>query len=391
MMHRIFCALGAIALTACGPASDSGGGNQEPVACSGSETRCEGDEFFTCDGEELVLTDTCDGGQSCDPSTGCTGGNGSCTPGTSICVGTQVVACDADGAPGDVIESCPDACQNGVCTDGTSTGNTCGDDASQFIYVVDNANTLYRFEPANDANRFERIGNLDCDPAPSLDPNRGTATPFSMSVDRDATAWVLYSSGEIFHVSTDSATCTKTAFVPQQQDYDVFGMGFVSDSPGSTEERLYVSGSKFASGGQLSNTKIGFIDTTTLAVNHLQDLSSAENPPELTGTGDAKLYGYFPGSSSYITELDKTTGQPAGQQWNAGSFPSPRGWAFAQWGGRFYVFITTPEFLGDTSRVIRVDPATDQFETVAEDTFGNDAVPYIVGAGVSTCAPVVVE
>ena len=64
-----------------------------------------------------------------------------------------------------------------------------------------------------------------------------------------------------------------------------------------------------------------------------------------------------------------------------------RAWAFAHWGGQFYIFITTSDTLGtvDTARVILLDPNTGENQVIPglEKT---DKI--VVGAGVSTCAPV---
>ena len=53
-------------------------------------------------------------------------------------------------------------------------------------------------------------------------------------------------------------------------------------------------------------------------------------------------------------------------------------WAFAYWGGDFYVFTS----FGSGSRVTRFNTTTKAIATVANFTTGQ-----IVGAGVSTCAP----
>ena len=319
-----------------------------------------------------------------------------CTPGERVCVGNAIHDCSDQGEPGDLVDTCPNGCAGGVC----ATGDNCAGGAVEFVYVVDTGNRLYAFDPSGDAHTFTTIGTLGCPAgAPLGDPGGllGPATPFSMSVDRDATAWVLYSSGELFHVSTEDASCAATSFQKQQQGYDLFGMGFVSDSAGSDIEKLYVSGSLLDPlTGELTDTKIGFIDKSTLQISHLGNMANLENPPELTGTGAAKLYGYFPGSASTVAELSKVDGQQmAGRAWPAGSISGGEqlaGWAFAQWGGRFYVFVTTQAGLlgGTTSKVIRVDPNANGGAGEAVTVVGNGA-PFIVGAGVSTCAPVVVD
>ncbi|MEC9400162.1 MAG: hypothetical protein VX475_21230, partial [Myxococcota bacterium] len=71
------------------------------------------------------------------------------------------------------------------------------------VYVIDgDSYMLSSFQP--DTREFNDVGLIRC---PSQDPQ---ATPFSMSVDRDAQAWVLYTTGEIFLVNTTNAECLRT-------------------------------------------------------------------------------------------------------------------------------------------------------------------------------------
>lgn len=374
-----------VTIAACGP-STSGGG-----PCDIGETSCDGNTFLICsDDGTFVESATCTGTQVCTDN-GCED-IPECTPGNNVCVGNSVYLCGTDGSPDSLVETCSDICANGQCVDNSG----CTNGAGEFVYVVDDSNTLYAFDPANDAHTFTTIGTLNCNAGSPLGGFPGPATPFSMSVDRDAVAWVLYSSGELFHVSTENASCSATTFTPQQQQYDLFGMGFVADAAGSDSEKLYVTGSTINSvTGELENTKIGYIEKSTLQVTHLQNMANRENPPELTGTGDAKLYGYFPGASSTIEGIDKATGSSISSEiWGAGSLGGQtlRAWAFAQWGGRFYVFVTTSDALGISteSKVVRVDPAANGGAGDAV-TVKDTGVPIIVGAGVSTCAPVVID
>ena len=59
--------------------------------------------------------------------------------------------------------------------------------------------------------------------------------PFSMGVDRSATAWVLYDSGELFRVDTTSLACTVTDVDVAQLGLLNFGMGFSTDTHGRHE------------------------------------------------------------------------------------------------------------------------------------------------------------
>jgi hypothetical protein len=108
--------------------------------------------------------------------------------------------------------------------------------------------------------------------------------------------------------------------------------------------------------------------------------------PEMTGTGAAELYAYFPATdaSHRIIRVNKTSGQAELTYPLPPLASSPGAWAFAQWGGRFYVFVTE----SSVSRVYRYDPAAaagTQWIRVQDNL-----TTRIVGAGVSTCAPTTV-
>src|SRR5690348_8733906 len=116
---------------------------------------------------------------------------------------------------------------------------------------------LYKFDPPK--LTFTPIGKLNC----ALVPGQPYfATPYSMGVSRDATAWVLYTDGHIFQVDTKSAACKPTSFVPAQSGFFTFGMGFSSNAPGSQDETLYVADS---GNGNPANTQgLAKIDLTTM-------------------------------------------------------------------------------------------------------------------------------
>ena len=279
-----------------------------------------------------------------------------------------------DGVDGGAIE---DPGQNAGCQGG-----------SDLVYVVDSDNRLLSFDPTKvgQSDPFSQIGTLSC-PAGAAYPDIGetAATPFSMSVDRSGTAWVLYSSGEVFKVSTANAACTPSNFSKGQKGFEVFGMGFVSNTAGSNDETLFVAGGEAS---QLSGGSLGTIDTSSLQVTDIAPITAGDQNPEMTGTGDGELYGFFPGLfTNFIARLDKSSGAVL-EQWDLNP---PTGavsaWAFAHWGGKFYMFVTTEGLIGPGGSTVTVyDPATGM-ETVA---VANS--PYrVVGAGVSTCAPIVVK
>jgi hypothetical protein len=272
-------------------------------------------------------------------------------------------------------------CANGVCG-----GDLCETEGVKLIYVVDRDYNLLSFDPGN-GNVFSLIGSLSCPAGPSWPGwgGLGPATPFSMSVDRDARAWVLYTSGQIFWVSTADASCQASGFTPGQQGYELFGMGFVADAPGADTEKLFVAG---GSASSQTSGRLGVVDPTTLQLTDLAAVPAAEYSPELTGTGNAELYGYYPGMSTFIARMNQATAQTE-QSWVLPPLDyTVIAWAFAHWGGRFYVFVTTEDvFTGaQTREVYLLDPMTGDASLLLPN------IPYvIVGAGVSTCAPVIIE
>jgi hypothetical protein len=228
------------------------------------------------------------------------------------------------------------------------------------IYLISKEYDLYKLAPAS--LELTKIGALACP------QNGGTATPFSMSVDRSGMAWVLYNDGKLYKVSTSDASCQATSFVPDQSGFKKFGMGFVSDAPGSEDETLYIA----------NEFGLGSIDLGTLTVStHGQFGFSAA--AELTGTGNAELYGFFYGFPPYIAKLDKQT-SALGTEQDLDSVDAGTGFAFAFWGGAFWVFTGST-----SSKLDRYDPATMMVETKIPSLGFK-----VVGAGVSTCAPVAV-
>jgi len=374
-----------VSLVACGPSVVPGAGGDDfpddapPDTCTGGATQCVGGTYQTCEDGSFVTS------EACPPSTVCVAGMGckACDPHAPRgCAAGDVVVCNPDGTTGEVVETCGElGCTDGAC------GSDCGSMARQ-IYVVTNENELMRFEPAQDANTFTSIGRLNC-PAGREWPARGTdpATPYSMSVGRDGYAWVLYTSGELFRVSTTDASCTPTTFVPGRAGFQLFGMGFVTDAVGATAEHLFVAGGAATAPQEGS---LGRFAPDNASVELRGQLVRGEFQPELTGTGNGELWAYYPGQhESYVGRLDPATAQVVSRTPLPALVGIPTGWAFAHWGGRFYVFISHVQIGGSggpENRVLRVDPSTGTVAVVRSGlTF------KIVGAGVSTCAPVDID
>jgi hypothetical protein len=260
----------------------------------------------------------------------------------------------------------------GFDTDGGEkpSGDGCSD-AARLVYVLSQENDLYSFTP-NTAT-FTKIGRLEC-------PTNGLATPNSMAVDRQGTAWVNYSDGTLFKVSTSNASCEATSFEPNQAGFVKFGMAFSTNADGSSDETLYISGIDFLAG---SGHGLGKIDLGTMKVTMIGDYSGilAGEGAELTGTGDGRLFGFFTTEpNATLAEIDKAKGATSGDKSLEG-VNTGNAWAFSFWGGDFWFYTSdgvTP------SRVTQLRTSGDgQISVVKTDVGGF----RIVGAGVSTCAP----
>jgi hypothetical protein len=268
---------------------------------------------------------------------------------------------------------------------GSGGGDSCPEEA-KLIYTVDQNNTFASFNPVTAT--FTNIGTLACTPQGSCQ-HSARSTPFSMGVDRSATAWVLYCSGELFRVDARTAACQSTTFAVNQMNFQVFGMGFASDQPMATAETLFVAGGQYADINNGAGT-LGRLSFPQLTVARI---GGVPGWPELTGTGDAQLWGFFPGTGGrtpQVTQLDKSTGAASAPSYMLSDLTGPpAAWAFAFWGDGFYLFLRRQN--GDAStRVFHVGRQDGAFSEVL-DPSGRSVADgrTIVGAGVSTCAPVV--
>ena len=253
---------------------------------------------------------------------------------------------------------------------------------AKLIYVVDSNNTLSQFDPST--KQFTDLGTLNC-------PSQGAATPFSMGIDRNANAYVLYVepdpltgdtiSSELFKVdtSTSALACAKTNWATQLNEQQ-FGMGFSTDTDGGTTDTLYIAGS--ANSVMSTSVTLASLNVSTMAANRV---STVTGSPELTGTGDAKLWGFFPSATATpkIEQLDKTTGAASNTHTLPALSGQPLAWAFAFYGGDFFVFLMKGTETSTT--VYQVNGTTG---AISGQTSANGRA--IVGAGVSTCAPTII-
>ncbi|MGO8999255.1 MAG: hypothetical protein ACLQVI_38510 [Polyangiaceae bacterium] len=243
-------------------------------------------------------------------------------------------------------------------------------DATRLVYVVSRENALYSFAPAT--MTFTEVGTIAC-------PSESSEFPFSMAVDRTGTAWVLFTDGNLFNVSTKDASCTRTTFIPDQAGFSLFGMAFVSDGPDASTDTLYVS-------ENVNGNGLGDIAIPSLKLSAVGPYTGAlaGQKAELTGNGDGNLYGFFLMTPAQVASITTTNGAVA----SANPLPTVSvgtDWAFSFWGGSFYLYTgnsTDPSQNGST--VTRYSP-DDGSVTVLSTGVGF----FITGAGVSTCAPTV--
>jgi hypothetical protein len=256
----------------------------------------------------------------------------------------------------------------------------CPDAGSTLVYVITQQNVLLSFYPPTAT--FTTIGTINC-PALSGD------IPFSMAVDHTGVAYVAFTSGALYRVSTRDATCKDTGRIPPAVGVfqSQFGMGFSANpgvdagDSGDAVETLYLAGNPQGLGG-MAPMVLGSMDTTTFATTTVGVVNPAIYGSELTGTGAGQLFGFYEltpgGSAAAIGQIDRTTGQLVSMS-NLPGVDISSGWAFAFWGGDFYTF-TAPD--GQDTIVQRFRPSDGSVVQVAT-TPGLE----VVGAGVSTCAP----
>jgi hypothetical protein len=245
------------------------------------------------------------------------------------------------------------------------------DPAASLVYVVSEERFMYSFDPQK--NVIAPVGSVDC---------AGGSFANSMSVDRSAVAWINYGDGSLWKVDTKKLACVATTFEPNQQGVGLFGMAFATKTAGGTTEQLFID--------DLNGNGLGYIDTTTLTLQLFGPLSGslAGRIAELTGTGDARLFGFFAGSplgdggAAEVAQIDPNT-ETALATYPLPSVDTGSDWAVTFWGGDFYLY-TADKYDANApdTNITRFRPS-DGSLTVVDTQIGFRAV----GAASSTCAP----
>jgi hypothetical protein len=227
----------------------------------------------------------------------------------------------------------------------------------------------------------------------------------SMGVDRNRGAWITWSAlhdgpddpayKRLDRIDLDTGACeTGVAALPTTDNWgSPLGMAFVSDGPDSGNETLY-----FVDTGTFLHT-VGS-ESSLGRWWTLGSEGATFSGVELTGSGDGRMFSLVMNYTGPF-DFDCTAEMPcvptvrlAEVDLDAPAALSmvdleaidafgidPGGFAFAWWGGHIWVFISRD--FGATE-VFDHDPETQTTTRVVES-----GVPGVVGAGVSTCAPLV--
>jgi hypothetical protein len=215
--------------------------------------------------------------------------------------------------------------------------------------------------------------------------------PNSMAIDRDANAYVNYvesdggedTAGAIFKVSTVDASCQPTNISLGSGWYRL-GMGFSTDATDAISETLFITGTGNSGAASPGLGRIDFATGEVVPIGAFTGTLKGKDA-ELTGTGAAQLFGFFTTTPVQVAEIDKASGAIV----TAKSLPTvetPSAWAFSFWGGAFYLY-TAPSPIAQPDRTTNVTHHV--FPDGPTDTAYMENIGFrIVGAGVSTCAPV---
>jgi hypothetical protein len=293
---------------------------------------------------------------------------------------------DSGGSSEDASGDSSDGETGDASLDGGDAANAdCPAGARQYVYVLSDTNNLYAFDPTKfpSATAFTLVGAVPCVPAGSY--------VNAMAIDRHGTGYINFHDGSIVEMTTSAPlVCTPTSFTPNQLGFtNDLGMAFSTDAVGSTSETLYVSDNGGPGGGCTQTTPglgcvglgLAKLDVSSWTLTQLGAYTNtaAEYNAELTGAGDAKLYGFFTTNPSSYGPINKTNGHtdsPAPTVVSSISVATG-GYAFSFWGGDFYFYIaptgnTVPQHLNTKTGTV---------------TPGAMLSFVVVAAGVSTCAP----
>ena len=185
----------------------------------------------------------------------------------------------------------------------------------------------------------------------------------------------------------NTAACEPTTYVPNAQ-FQSFGMAFSADDTGGGETLYIASNDSNPNETTLPPGFLGAIDETTLALTDVGTFTPTVTEAELTGTGDGRLFGFWaPERPRKPRFSDRADQQDERRDHRAAASPdghSRERLGLRLLGGRLLPVHEPGRITGgDTTSIVqRYDPTTGTVTQVASYP------ETIVGAGVSTCAPV---
>jgi hypothetical protein len=368
------------------------------VACAGGDTgRADASTTVTTAPPSTTDTTGTASDAATDPPTGTTASasdsaTGSATDSatsnptdaTSVGPGTTTEPASSTGSTGPVVTTDTDTADTTDTGDESTTGVVpekcpCPDDLEvaldDGIFVLSKTAELWKYFPGK--NKFVMLGAIDCDVAPST---------FSMGVDRQGYAWVQFSDLQIRKVDvTDVSDCSDPGFVPGQGGVENFGMAFVSNSADDKCDRIYGNHYNGVADGQHGRSEFFSVDPMTLDLVQLG--KSNYGLAEVTGTGDGRAFLFAGPDPSKLVEVDKANGA------TLDVIPLPGvktggGFAFAFFAGDFYFFTDASPTARARSPTSTTTTATRTACRTSRSSCRTSPL-RIVGAGVSTCAPLI--
>ena len=252
-----------------------------------------------------------------------------------------VVGCDTsapsfpDTGPFDAgVDSGSDAGSDAGESDAGPAGCSCapGLHNDRIVVVSDDAE-LWAYDPVGDA--FERLGSAGC---------FGQSDSFSMGVDARGRAWIQYvGSEDLFTVDVNdpSAGCADPGYDPgANPDFGLVGMSFARDEASAACDELYLwtydGSGLFEEGPDLG--RLGALDPITLETRTIATVDF--DGGELAGTSDGRLYA-LAGDPARLFELDTDSGAILAEH-SLGSFTLSTAFAFAFFGGSAWLFTEAP-------------------------------------------------
>lgn len=253
-----------------------------------------------------------------------------------------------------------------------SSGQACSA-PTQYVYLVDTESGFWRFWPPT--LEMTRMGTLSC-------PDESGGGPYSMAVDRQGKAWILYRNGTIFELDIASGHCEPTGYIwpGVTGTFSTFGMAFTADAASPAKETLFVRDAvPYEQGFEPSSRPVGRLDVEGKLITMVGE--NPGGPADLAGTGDGRLFAFRKDSeaSAALAEINPATGENLAVT-NLAGVTIGTSWAVALWGGDVWMFSDQQPA---SSSIVR-----HQLGTGTTTIVKTDIGPHIIGAGVSSCAPV---